>query len=134
MFEAPFLVGCATRLSGLLCCCRLNSRLSGLADLHSASGTGWSLLLSPQSHRSWLGQISCSARGEHDGDDEPVEGQSLSEDHHENESDQDISLGITTDTSVTANTDAETSGERGETAAKASAELLVSVEVSVGPR
>ena len=74
-----------------------------------------------------------SASGEHNGDDESVKGESLGEDHHENKSDKDISLSISTDTSVTDDTDAEASSEGGETTAEASTELLVGSVVVVVP-
>ena len=75
----------------------------------------------------------CSRRGEHDGDDETVKGQSLSEDHHKNESDQDISLGVATDTSVTNNSNAEASSEGGKTAAESCSEGSVALVVVVAP-
>ena len=61
--------------------------------------------------------ISSSALREDDGDDEAIQGQSLGEDHHENERNKDISLCITANASVTDNTNAETSSEVRETAA-----------------
>ena len=61
----------------------------------------------------------CSSRGKYDSDDEAVKGESLGEDHHKNKRDQDISLGVSTDTGVTDDTNAESGGERGETAAQA---------------
>lgn len=64
----------------------------------------------------------CSSGGKHDGDNEAVKGESLGEDHHKDESDQDISLGVSTDTGVTDDTNAEASGEGGEATAEASAE------------
>ena len=70
---------------------------------------------------------------EDNGDNEAVKGESLSEDHHKNESDQDISLSVTTDTSITDDTDAKSGGERGESTAQASAELLVTIKVGVLP-
>ena len=75
----------------------------------------------------------CSSRRKHDSDDEAVKGEGFGEDHHEDEGDQDISLGVSTDTSITNDTNAETSSEGGETAAEASAEGLVSLEVRVRP-
>ncbi len=74
-----------------------------------------------------------SARREHNGDDETIKSQSLSEDHHENKGDQDISLGVSTDTSVTDDANAKASGEGGETTAETSSESLVSFIVSVAP-
>lgn len=64
----------------------------------------------------------CSSGGKHDGDNEAVKGESLGEDHHKDKSDQDISLGVSTDTGVTDDTNAKASGEGGETTAEASAE------------
>jgi hypothetical protein len=75
----------------------------------------------------------CSSRGKHDGDNESVKGESLGEDHHENKGDQDIPLGVSTDTGVTDDTNAKTGGEGGETTAEASSELLVATEVVVIP-
>ena len=49
----------------------------------------------------------CSSRGKNDSDDEAVKGESLGEDHHKNKGDQDISLGVTTDTGITDDTNAE---------------------------
>ena len=77
--------------------------------------------------------ISCSALRKDDSDDEAVQGQSLGEDHHENECDQDISLSVATDTSVTNNTNAETGSQVGKTAAEASSKLLITSGVSVLP-
>ena len=70
------------------------------------------LLTGPRGHLqlAWH-SISCSALREDDGDDEAIQGQSLSEDHHENERNQDISLSVAANTSVTDNTDAETGSE-----------------------
>lgn len=79
------------------------------------------------------GLTSCSAGSKNDGDDESIEGKRLCENHHQNESDQDISLGVSSNTGVTDDTNAESSGEGRETAAQASAELLVSCVVSVVP-
>ena len=75
----------------------------------------------------------CSSRGKNDSDDEAVKGESLGEDHHKNKRDQDISLGVSTDTGVTDDTNAESGGERGETAAQACSKMLVSHVVSVLP-
>ena len=74
-----------------------------------------------------------SARDEHDGDDESIEGESLSEDHHKNEGDQDISLGVSTNTGVTDHTDAETGSKGGETTTKTSSELFVCYVIVVPP-
>jgi hypothetical protein len=75
-----------------------------------------------------------SALGEHDGDNESVKGESLSEDHHENKGDQDIPLGVSTNTGVTDDTDAKTSSEGGETTAEAGTERLIALSVVVLPR
>ena len=71
--------------------------------------------------------------GEHDSDDEAIEGERLGEDHHKNQGNKDISLGVSTDTGVTNDTNAKASSQVGETAAKASAELLVTSVVVVAP-
>jgi len=55
---------------------------------------------------------SSSSGGKDDSDDEAVKGKSLGEDHHKDKGDQDISLGVTTDTSITDDTNAKTSGQR----------------------
>ena len=71
--------------------------------------------------------------GEHDSDDESIEGERLGEDHHENQGNKDISLGVSTDTGVTDDTNAKASCQVRETAAKAGAELLVANVVAVAP-
>ena len=71
--------------------------------------------------------------GEHDSDDESIEGERLGEDHHENQGNKDISLGVSTDTGVTYDTNAKASSQVGETAAKTGAELLVADVVAVAP-
>ena len=76
---------------------------------------------------------SCSARGQDDGDDETIQSEGFSEDHHKNEGDQDISLSVTTNTGITDDTDAKAGGEGGETTAEASTESLVSLIVSIAP-
>ena len=75
----------------------------------------------------------CSCRGEDDGDNESVKGESLGEDHHEDKSDQDISLGVSTDTGITDDTNAETGSEGGKTTAEASTKGLVALIVVVLP-
>lgn len=74
-----------------------------------------------------------SSRGKHDGDNEAVKGKSLSEDHHKNEGDQDISLSVTTDTSISDDTNAKSSGEGRESTAEAGAKLSVPGIVGVAP-
>ena len=76
----------------------------------------------------------CSAgHDEDDGDDEAVESERLSEDHHQDERNQNILLSVGADTSITHNTDSETCGERGKTAAKTRCELFVAESVVIGP-
>jgi len=75
----------------------------------------------------------CSARGQDDGDDETIQSEGFSEDHHKNEGDQDISLSVTTNTGITDDTNAKAGGEGGETTAESSTESLVSLVVSIGP-
>ena len=77
--------------------------------------------------------VDCSALGEYDGDDEAVEGERLGEDHHEDEGDQDIFLGIATHAGVTDNANAEAGGEVAQTAAQASAERPIPSCVAVSP-
>ena len=48
---------------------------------------------------------------EDDGDNEAVEGEGFSEDHHEDEGNEDILLSIGTHTSVTDNANGKTSGK-----------------------
>ena len=74
-----------------------------------------------------------SSRGKYDGDNEAVKGESLSEDHHKNEGDQDISLSVTTDTSISDDTNAKSSGEGRESTAEAGAKLSVPGIVGVAP-
>ena len=74
-----------------------------------------------------------SRSGKHDSDDEAIKGESLGEDHHKDKSNQDISLSVATNTSVTNDTNAETGSEAGETASEASTELLVSIIVGIAP-
>jgi len=76
----------------------------------------------------------CSTGGKDDGGNESVKSESLSEDHHKNDGNHNISLGVSTDTGVTDNSNAESSGEGGETTAKSSGELLVGFTiVGIGP-
>ncbi len=75
----------------------------------------------------------CSARGQDDGDDETIQSEGFSEDHHKNKGDQDISLSVTTNTGITDDTDAKSGGEGGETTAEASTESLVSLVVTIAP-
>jgi len=49
---------------------------------------------------------------EDNGDNEAVKGESLSEDHHQNERNQNILLSVGADTSITDNTDSKASGKR----------------------
>ena len=80
-----------------------------------------------------LGRSSNCSSGKHDSDDEAVKGQGLGEDHHEDEGDEDISLGVSTNTGITDDTDAKASSKRGETAAKSGTELLVRRVIVVAP-
>jgi len=63
--------------------------------------------------------------GEDDGDDKSVESESLSENEDQDHSDEDIFLGVCAHTSVTNDTDGETSSEGRESAAKAGGQMLV---------
>ena len=71
----------------------------------------------------------CSWWGEDNSSNESVKGEGLSENHHKNNSNHDISLGVSTDSSVSNNTNAKSRGERWETTAKTSWKVLVGLEV-----
>ena len=71
--------------------------------------------------------------GENDGNNQTVETESLSENEDEDHTNVDVFLGVSTNTSVTGNTDSETGGEGGETAAKTGSEVLVAVVGGVLP-
>ena len=79
-------------------------------------------------------RFACS-RGhyEDNGDDEAVQGEGLSEDHHQNERNQNILLSVRADTSITNDTNGETGGQRGKSAAKSRGKLLVAEGVVVLP-
>lgn len=63
--------------------------------------------------------------GEDNGDNESIETESLTENEDQDDSNEDILLGGSSDTSVTSHTDSETGSEGRETAAKARGEVLV---------
>jgi hypothetical protein len=74
----------------------------------------------------------CSLRvGEDDGDDKSVQTQGLTEDEDKDDSDEDIFLGGSAHTSVTGDTDSEACSQRGEAAAQARSEVLISSVVGV---
>ena len=81
----------------------------------------------------WSVDVVGGEAGENDGDNQTVQTESLSENEDENHTDVDVLLGVSTDTGVTGNTDSETSGEGGETAAKTGSEVLVAVVGGVLP-
>lgn len=63
-----------------------------------------------------------------DGDDQTVKSNSLSEDHDENHTNEDgLGLGVGSDTCVTSDSNGEAGCERGESARKAGAEVLVAI-------
>lgn len=118
-----------------------------LTRSHIAHSSPWMLLRyalpkgSRSTCRDWTPQLILkrslstdrSSRGKHNSDNEAVKSESFSEDHHKDKGDQDISLGVSTDTGITDDTNAETSGEGRETAAKSRSKGLVSLEVAIGP-
>ena len=65
------------------------------------------------SHRVWSEGAGRSSAGhyEHDGDNESVKSEGFGEDHHEDESNEDILLTIGTDARVTDDSDGETGGK-----------------------
>lgn len=78
--------------------------------------------------------LSCSAgHYEDNGDDEAVEGESLSEDHHKDQGNQNILLAVRAHTSVANNTDSKTSSKGGKSTAEAGGELLVAESVVIDP-
>ena len=74
-----------------------------------------------------------SALRQDNGDDEAIEGESLGKDHHENECDQDISLTISANASITNDANAKASSKVGESTAQASTELSVGNLIFVAP-
>jgi len=62
---------------------------------------------------------------EDDGDDEAVEAKSFGENEDEDHSDVDVFLGVGADTSITDNSNAETSSECGESTAKTTSQVFV---------
>lgn len=81
--------------------------------------------------------IDCGARSlrQDDGDDHAIETEGLSEDENEDHADEDLLLlGVGSNTSITDDTNSETSCERGETAGQTGGEMLVSLGISVGGR
>lgn len=78
--------------------------------------------------------ILCSARSlwENNGDDHAIETEGLTEDENEDHADEDLLLlSVGSDTSVTDNTNSETSSEGGETASQTGGEVLVSIAIFV---
>ena len=83
---------------------------------------------------SGMASTHCSGgHDEDDGDDEAVESERLSEDHHEDEGNQNILLSVGAHTSISNNTNSETSSERRKTTAEAGSELLVAESIIIGP-
>jgi len=76
--------------------------------------------------RAWC---SSRSRWENDSNDESVKCESLRENHHKDNSDHDISLGISTDTSISNDSNTESRGEAGKSTAKSSGELFVTIVV-----
>lgn len=94
----------------------------------------WSSIVSPDivyATTVWLLSTinSCSSSGEDDSDNEAIKGEGFSENHHEDDGDHDISLGISTDTSVSNNSNTESWCKSWESTTEAWGEVLVGVEV-----
>ena len=70
---------------------------------------------------------------QNDGDNQTVQTKRLSEDKNKDDSDVDVFLGVSTDTCITSDANAETGSEGWETAAKSRSEMLVAVEGTVLP-
>lgn len=81
----------------------------------------------------WSVNVVGGEAGENDWNNQTVETKSLSENEDEDHTNIDVLLGVSTDTSVTGNTDSETGGEGGKTAAKTGSEVLVAVVGGVLP-
>ena len=110
--------------------------VAGLRRTYAAPPVGWKLedwWRALRLAKKQGGFTYCSSRGKNDSDNESVKGESLCEDHHKNEGDQDISLSVSTDTGITDDTNAKTSSEGRETAAQARSEGLVAIKVAVSP-
>ena len=71
--------------------------------------------------------------GQNDSNNQTVQTKSLSEDENKNDSDVDVLLGVGTDTSITSNTDRETSSKGGQTAAKTWGKMSVTIVGTVVP-
>lgn len=81
--------------------------------------------------------IDCGARSlrQDDGDDHAIETEGLSEDENEDHADEDLLLlGVGSNTSITDDTNSETSSERGETASQTGGEVLISLGIRVVAR
>ena len=63
------------------------------------------------SNRQVLSLVDSAGHYEHDGNDKSVKGEGLGEDHHEDEGNKDILLSISTYTSITNNTNGQTSSK-----------------------
>ncbi len=73
----------------------------------------------------------CSLR-EDNGDDHAIETEGLTEDENKNHADEDLLLlSVGSNTSVTDDTNSETSSEGGETASQTGGEVLVSIAIFV---
>jgi len=74
----------------------------------------------------------CSLR-EDNGNDHAIETEGLTEDENKDHADEDsLLLSVGSNTSVTDNTNSETSCEGGETASETRGEVLISITIGVG--
>ena len=80
-----------------------------------------------------LRHTSHSSRGKNDSDDEAVKSDTLSKDHHENDSDQNVSVLHTIDASFSAKSNRESRGHRGETDCESGTKVLVAQVIVVSP-
>ena len=74
-----------------------------------------------------------SARGENNGNDEAVKSDTFGEDHHENDSDQNVSVLHAIDARLTAKSNRESGGHRGEANRKSSTKVLIAQVIVVSP-
>ena len=75
----------------------------------------------------------CSRCREDDGNDHAIETEGLTEDENKNHADEDLLLlSVSSNTSVTNDTNSETSSKGGETASETGGEVLVSSSIIVG--